>query len=255
MSKNRFVVSDDVIFISHPDWNFTAAATIREDYIDEIKSVTWSINNGYLYSSKLGQYLHIYVVRKWYGNAIYEQMCDSNYIIDHMDNNSKNCKIENLCFLLSDENKGKGFTLDKEGKDKTFIALSLFKDFTTDLFQISIVFNNPANLVVDELEQPSVVLMAFLLYDTTYKTVIIDARAILNDYYDYGSFYPSRLRFIDYQIEGKVGHAISSEEYIKYREATIKSNHAILGFVKKNYFKDWNKDNPRQSLHILGYQG
>jgi len=40
MSKNKFEIFGDTISISHSDWDFIASATIRDDYIDEIQSVT-----------------------------------------------------------------------------------------------------------------------------------------------------------------------------------------------------------------------
>ena len=42
MSKNKFEIKGDIITINHPNWNFLAHATVRDDYIDEIQSVTWS---------------------------------------------------------------------------------------------------------------------------------------------------------------------------------------------------------------------
>lgn len=38
-------------------------------------------------------------------------------------------------------------TVDKMSSDKSHIALSMFKDFDTKLFQITIFFNYPANLL------------------------------------------------------------------------------------------------------------
>ena len=38
-SKNKFDISGDQITISHPDWDFRATATIRDDYAEEIQSV------------------------------------------------------------------------------------------------------------------------------------------------------------------------------------------------------------------------
>lgn len=43
MGRNRFEIHGDKIFISHEKWNFIASATVRDDYIDEIQSVTWTM--------------------------------------------------------------------------------------------------------------------------------------------------------------------------------------------------------------------
>ena len=86
-SKNNFTISGDMITIAHPDWDFIATATIRDDYAEEFQSVTWSKKGEYLYNEKLGGYLHIYIMKKWYGEETYEQMSADGYVVDHMDNN------------------------------------------------------------------------------------------------------------------------------------------------------------------------
>lgn len=63
LSKNIFKIDGDTITISHPDGDFTATASLREDYKEEIQSVTWSKNGSYIYSQKLGVYLHIYIMK------------------------------------------------------------------------------------------------------------------------------------------------------------------------------------------------
>lgn len=80
-------------------------------------------------------------------------MKDEGDVINHMDNDGHNCCIDNLCFLIADENKAKGMTLDKMSADKSHIALSMFKDFETQLFQMTIVFNYPAKLILSNLEK------------------------------------------------------------------------------------------------------
>ena len=74
MSKNTFDICGDVIYISRPEWDFVVHATIRDDYVDEIQSVTWGLNSkGYVYNSKYG-YLHSYVMKKWYGDDFCNEM-------------------------------------------------------------------------------------------------------------------------------------------------------------------------------------
>ena len=51
-------------------------------------------------------------MKKWYGEDFCKKTKDMNYVIDHMDNNSTNCCINNLYFLLDRYNKAKGMTLD-----------------------------------------------------------------------------------------------------------------------------------------------
>lgn len=42
MSKNKFEIEENKVIISHPNWNFLAFVSIKDDYADEIQSVTWS---------------------------------------------------------------------------------------------------------------------------------------------------------------------------------------------------------------------
>ena len=86
--------------IGHPDWEFVATASVKEEYLTEIQRVTWSQKGRYLYNESLGGYLHIYIMKKWYGDDVYEQMKNDGYVVDHMDNDGHNCCIDNLCFLM-----------------------------------------------------------------------------------------------------------------------------------------------------------
>ncbi len=248
MSKNVFEVCGDKIYIRHTDWDFVAVASLKDDYIDEIQSVTWSKSGAYLYSSKLKQYLHIYIMRKWYGDDTYEKMKSDGYVVDHMDNDGHNCCIDNLCFLISDENKAKGMTVDKLSADKSHIALSMFKDFDTKLFQITIVFNYPAKLILSNLERPAAVELAFFLYDCEYEMIINDARAILYDYRRDYSFAPESLHCIDYHIEGSYGKPIPIEIFDEYQSG--KHGHGVVCFIKKAPLREWRRDENR-NIFIL----
>ena len=54
MSKNTFSISGDKIYITRPEWNYMACATVRDDYEEEIQNATWGLNNGrYLYNEKV----------------------------------------------------------------------------------------------------------------------------------------------------------------------------------------------------------
>lgn len=244
MSRNKFEIYGDRISISHSDWDFVASASVKEDYAEELQSVTWSKNGEYLYSSKLKEYLHVYIMRKWYGDETYEKMKEDGYVVDHMDNDGHNCCIENLCFLISDENKAKGMTVDKMSSDKSHIALSMFKDFDTKLFQITIFFNYPAKLILSNLERPAALELAFFLYDCEYEMVINDARAILYDYRRDFSFAPEKLHCIDYHMEGSYGTPIPVEYFDEYQSG-IHGNKVVC-IVKKSPLKGWNKDEKRR---------
>lgn len=53
MSKNKFEIHGNRISISHPDWDFIASASIKDDYVEELQSVTWSKKGEYLYYEKI----------------------------------------------------------------------------------------------------------------------------------------------------------------------------------------------------------
>jgi len=247
MSNNIFEIYDDRLSIGHKDWKFTASATIRDDYKNEIMEASWSKNGNYLYNSRLG-YLHIYIMKKWYGNDQYQKMKDEGYVVDHMDNDGYNCCIDNLCFLASDENKAKGMTVDKLSKEKTHIALSLCKDFHTDLIQILIDFNYPAKAKISTLQRPAVIDLAYLLYDLEYEMVLNDARKILYDYRREYIFEPEKLHNIDYHIEGCYGEQGSLERYNRY----IAGGHGygVVYMIKSPLIKNWTLETKKEFLYL-----
>lgn len=238
-----------MVTITHPDWDFVATATIRDDYKEEFMSVTWSKHGDYIYNKKLGGYLHIYIMRKWYGDEIYEKMYVDGYIVDHMDNNGFNCRINNLTFLISDENKAKGMTVDKMSADTTHIALSLYNDFDTQLKQITIMFNYPAKAVINGLESQAVIELVYLLYDKEYEMVLNDARQILYDYRRDYSFEPEKLHDTDFHIEGSYGITVPVKQYDEY----VKGGHGtVVFFNKRTPLKNWTLVNKKQFFYLRG---
>lgn len=252
MSNNSFAVFGDTISITRPEWDFVAYATVREDYLDEIQSVTWGLkNNRYPYNSKLGT-LHSYVMKKWYGEDFCEEMKQHGFVIDHMDNVSSNCCIDNLCFLSNAYNKAKGFTFDQENIDKRYIALTMSKDFNTDLYQISIVFNYPATLNPECFDKPAIVELAYLLYEGDYRQVIIEAENILLDYKNNYTFNPDKLRAIDFHIEGSIGTASSPEAYENYLSG--QHGHSVVYFDRKAPLPDWTRETKENYFTITDHQ-
>ncbi len=246
MSKNTFSVRDNTIDILRPEWDFIAQATIRDDYVDEIQSVTWGLKQDrYPFNSKLGT-LHSYVMKQWYGEEFCNEMIAKGYVIDHMDNDSHNCCIENLFFLKAAYNTAKGLTFDQENKDKRFLALTISRDFDTELFQITISFNYPATLQLENLERPAVIELAYLLYEGDYRMVIADAQDIIMDYKNDYFFRPSKLRAIDYHIEGRYGKAISPEAYEEYLSGA--HGHGIVFFNRLAPQRGWSQKTKKELL-------
>ncbi len=250
MSKNNFELHEDTLMISRPNWEFIAFATVRDDYLEEIQKVTWSKKGDYLYSNQLRVYLHIYIMKKWYGAECYERMKSEDYVVDHMDNNGYNCCINNLSFLTSYENKAKGMTVDKLSKEKAYLALSLYEDFSTQLYQMTLFFNYPAIARISNLKSPAVIELAYLLYDREYELVLNDARKVLYDYRRDYSFEPEKLNNSDYHIEGRYGYPYSKEAYNEY----INGEHgnSICIIIKAAPLRDWPQEDKKQYFYLRG---
>lgn len=198
-SKNIFSVHGDDIYISKDGWDKIAFTTYREDYYDELTSVTWTKNGEYLYSSKLKKYLHRYIMEKWYGKEMVEYMDTNGFVVDHMNNTGFDCRISNLEFLPNNDNKAKGLTVDKQIElIRNKAAISIFKDFSTGLYQLTLGFNIDVREVKDGLLYP--LAAAKLLYDGDYREVVSDVWKIILDFNLKGEINTSKLCFIDKKL-------------------------------------------------------
>ncbi|MDQ0216799.1 hypothetical protein J2S13_003285 [Oikeobacillus pervagus] len=120
-----------------------AFATYREDYYEELSTYTWTLSNGYPTNATLGGCLHRYMMAKWYGDVVLRDLIEKGYVVDHMNHGHMDCRISNLEFLKHNRNVAKGQYLDKEAKQMRYrLAVTLFKDFFTGCYQITIGCNN-----------------------------------------------------------------------------------------------------------------
>lgn len=221
---------------------FVGVTTYCEDYADIITNKKWNLKNGYLHNSKLG-YLHRFIMKHWYGKECFDEMKEKDFVVDHLDNNGLNCCIDNLCFMSRIDNTVKGLTIDKAAKDKSLIALSIFKDFSTTLMQITISFNYPATLISNKNNEPIITELAYLLYDAEYNIVINDAKMILDKYKNNYIFEPDKLSFIDYHIEGSYRKNISIDQYFKYLN---RERGSIVLMISNAPIKNWQKGENRR---------
>lgn len=247
-SKNEFEIWEDRVIITNKNWKFAAEATVRKDYIDELQSLTWSNDGHYLRSSKLKCKLHTYVMRKWYGDEMYEKMASDGYVVDHMDNNGYNCSLNNLCFLKKNLNTAKGQDLDIKLKKREEIALTITKDFKTSLFQIVVLFNYPAVAKGEGIKRPTVIEQAYLLYDSIYEKVLNDANKIFIDYNQGHYFEPDKLSMIDYEISGREGVSGSLEKYREY--VSMELGGPVFLFTKKAPLPNWSINDERKRCDI-----
>ena len=177
-SKNTFSVNGDTVSIMREDWNEIAFATYREDYYEELSRHTWSIQNGYPTNQTLGGGLHRYMMSKWYGEAVLSDMTARGFVVDHMNNNHMDCRISNLEFLKHNRNVAKGQYFDKESASlRHGIAVTMFKDFKTGCYQITIGCNDAICT-----EDGRYINAIKLLYTCSYAQVVLDAESILTMY-------------------------------------------------------------------------
>lgn len=177
-----------------------ALTTYRSDYYDEITSHTWSLKKGYPYNATLGGSLHRYIMAKWYGEDMLKEMTEKGYIVEHMNNNHMDCRVCNLEFMKGNRNVAKGQYFDKESEElRHSIAVSIFKDFSTGHYQVTIGCN--ANIVCkDQAGLEHHINAIKLLYDCSYSVVVLDAEVILTQYDEQEQFSLSNLHFNDSRI-------------------------------------------------------
>ena len=211
-SKNKFDIHGDTISIMREGWEQLAFATYREDYYEELSTHTWTLSNGYPFNTTLGGGLHRYMMAKWYGDDVLRDLTEKGYVVDHMNNDHMDCRISNLEFLKQNRNVAKGMYLDKEAKQMRYrLAVSLFKDFSTGCYQITIGCND--HIVRKESTGQEHHINAIkLLYNCDYSLVVLDAEAILTEYEAAGKFSIANLHCCDKRIEEAIDIKLSDEE-------------------------------------------
>ncbi|WP_107602652.1 hypothetical protein [Clostridioides difficile] len=165
----------------------------------------------YITCSSLKKTLHQIVIDFYYGENVRKEMYSNNFIIEHHDNDGFNCLIENLSFFNKQRNTSKGFGYDIDRvRLLDTVAVNIFKDFKTKKYQITLGFNKPFYLRVNE-NNVSLASMYFV-YDDNYKIVINDATNILDLLESYSKLEISKLNFKDWSYEETINISISDEE-------------------------------------------
>jgi hypothetical protein len=208
-SKNTFLINGDTISIMCEGWNEAALATYRADYYDELSSHTWSVVNGYPTNKALGGGLHRYIIRKWYGDDVLKTMTERGFVVDHMNNHHMDCRISNLEFLKHNRNVAKGQYFDMESKKlRKSIAVSIYKDFNTQCYQITIGCND---FIVAE-NGKSVQAIKLLYNNCSYSQVILDAESILTMYDEERRISLEHLQYCDQRIVFAPDFELTDEE-------------------------------------------
>lgn len=218
------------ITIYRPSFKSLSFATYDEDLFKKISSVTWSVTRSesgkeYLTSSRYGL-LHQLVFSHFYGEDVLQEAYRNNYVIDHLDNNGYECVYENLALIPRKENSAKGLTYDierKEAIDK--YSINITRDMDTGEFQVSVIFNQGANLFLNNEEIPVYIL--YFRYGIDFKTAFIDARSILNDLNNTGRINLVNLRNIDFDYR-RAKKIVATREEIEAGFTMIDGELAII---------------------------
>ena len=245
--NGEFNVYDDLVTIYRDVFPKLALTTYREDYYDELTSLTWSLKNGYLHSHKLDKYLHQYIMEKWYGEDVVKDMYSKDWIIEHMDNDGLNCQVSNLEFLPKNRNSSKALGYDKERKNSIDICVNMFKDFSTNCYQITLAFNDTIILKDNSCNELEELNGIRLLYnsDKQYITVVSDADKILIDFKEYRKVNLDKLEFDDFEkipaIYTDIPKEGSEDFFIKEigDELVIGGKGVLVNSI--NYKKGWQK--------------
>lgn len=210
-SKNTFTIEGNEIHIFREGWNHSAVITSNDNYNEIITNVTWSINNEYLFNKKLG-YLHCYVMKVWYGEDVYNEMKQKDWVVDHIGHDKFDCRISNLELLLKRLNTAKGQKLDID-RERLFpnISLNIYKDFYTGNYQLSIIFNSEAYFLCNDGSVKKLLIIK-LLYDCDYRIVISDAEKVLDMLDIYHRFNINELSYCDYKIEEPIPLQLTEKE-------------------------------------------
>lgn len=211
-SKNRFQIVNDEIHITREGWGHIALTSFCDDYYEQLTSYTWTLDsNGYLVNRTLGS-LHRYIMGKWYGEEMVDELTLKGYVVDHMNNEHTDCRISNLEFLKKSYNTAKGQTFDVDAKELQWrIAVNIFKDFSTGNYQITIGCNDTI-VGIDESGQKYYVNSIMLLYCCDYSIVINDAENILRIYETEGKILVSQTHSCDMKIRKTEDIQLTDEE-------------------------------------------
>lgn len=178
--------------------------------------VTWGMDDKhYVRNGKLG-YLHIYMMKKWYGEDMVDNLHQSGWIVEHMNNRGNDCRISNLTFMLGDENKAKGFSTDKYIDELQWhLAVSMFHDFSTQCYQVTIGCND-AIITRDDTGKQRHVQDIRLLYDYRYQAyniVVNEVTHLLLTYRQTKRFSLSGMTFCKKRVDFCPDFELSEDEY------------------------------------------
>lgn len=242
----KFYHEGDMIYFSDESINKLGYTNFNQELWNTIKNKKFSIQfkkshdnkePKYIYCNSLKKSLHQIVIDFYYGEDKRKEMYKKGFIIEHHDNNGFNCLIENLSFLNKKRNTSKAFGFDISRIDfLDNVAINIFKDFKTQNYQITLGFNNPYNLIIDNNEISLAAM--YLFYDDNFNIVINDATNILDNFEAYGELCLNKLNFKKYKFKKSIKLFLPEEE----------RNNPIIIKDGKIYF---NMDSPYGKIETI----
>ena len=153
-------------------------------YVDEKKTTNNVKTYIYTGSSYFKNYklLHQVIMMKAYGYDAIKAAYENRFIIEHHNNNSFDCSLENMSFASNDLNLAKAHTFDKQQPTLMYkeVAVNFFKNVKTNEYQITLGFTETYRLIDNEGNNVYIDKM-FLLYDDNFKLVFTDASRIVSE--------------------------------------------------------------------------
>lgn len=205
LSLNSFELNDkNEVLISRDGWEHRAITTYRDDYYDELSSLTWTKTEGYLIANKLkNKKLHHYIMEKWYGAVKTQNLIKGigtggiKWIVEHMNNlggeyRGFDNRIQCLSFAASASNSGKAFTFDIfRSLAEPDLIIHIYYDISVNRYQIAATFTV-------QIEHNGIPVKGFrLLYGNDFDTVINESSAIILEFANTRKIDIDKLRFID----------------------------------------------------------
>ncbi len=239
-------VEGEKITILRKKFGVLAFTSFSEEIYESLRQTTWTPSEGYMRSQKYGS-LHKHVMALKYGEDVIKEAYESDFVIDHINNNGFDCVYTNLEIIPRKLNSAKGLTYDEERKKYIdFFALNFSKDEDTNEFQIGIGFNKPIDIVVNGEKSP--LASIYFRYGKDYKTTFLEAHSILNELVKTKSLKLTNLSAERILIKPAEGLKLSEGESLKIgfimRDSRVNiiqgSSHARIVQVPHN--KDLHKE-------------
>lgn len=190
--KLSLSVDGQRIYFKNEEYSFVGYTTYEESFWNWISQVSWTVDTQkflrkqktYIKTSnkKFAEHstLHQSVMVHWYGYKGFMETKAKDFIVEHHDNSAFNCTIENLSFAHKDLNLAKAHTYDKNQPKLTKQAgIRFYKDFLSQQYQITLIFNTEFFLVIDG--QYTEIHKLYFLYNNNFRVVFTDANRIVDE--------------------------------------------------------------------------